>query len=73
MVKLIFLLFMILFSREDGEGAVDALEQQHAHELVREGHLGKGQAQICPRLDARVKTVGGADDEADLAAAVDRV
>ena len=57
---------MILAARVDHERAVDLFKEDHAHELMRKGHVGKGEQQIRPRLDAGVQPARGTDDEGDL-------
>ena len=60
-------LFVVVAARVDHAGAVDLFQEHDAHEVVREGHVRKGEQQVGRRLDARVQPAGGTDDEGDLA------
>ena len=59
-------LLMIFRARADHKGAVDLLRQNDAHELMRKGHLRKGEQLVRARLHALIQPAGGADDEGDL-------
>ena len=53
----------------DALGAVELLKQHHPGQVVREGHGGKGQAEIRLLLDGRVDAEGRADEKAGRALA----
>ena len=41
---------MILFACEDGEGAIERLEEYHSHQLMREGEGGDREADVALAL-----------------------
>ena len=54
---------------EDGEGAVELFDEEEAHHLVVEGHLGEGYLVVCHVVDAGGEAEGTADDEDKAAGA----
>ena len=56
---------MVFSSGGDVEGAVNLFEHHNAREMVREGHGGHGQAQVCGLLECFVHAAGAADQHAD--------
>ena len=60
------LLFVIFRSLDDIHTAVNSLKEQNAHKLMGKGHFRDRKAKVCGVFHAVVKSVGGADNEADL-------
>ena len=60
---------MVRLIIHDPVGAVGLLQQDYAHELVREGHVGKAQEHVGARKDCGGEAEGAPDYEADVAAA----
>ena len=63
---------MVFAAAENVHGAVELLAQDDAHQLVRKGHLRKGQLPVGACLDFIGKPVRAADDECDIGVAVGR-
>ena len=63
-------LFVVAGALGDFEGPVELLQQHDPGQMVGEGHFGHGQAQVGTLLDSGMESVGGADDKAELAAAL---
>ena len=61
---------MIPFSVKNGEGAVYRFKKDYLHQLVGEGQLGEGEANVAFLFYLVGKTVGRADDKGYLAASV---
>ena len=58
---------MVCFVTVDLKRAVDLLQQNHAHHLMREGHLRKRELKIRPFGDLITEAEVAADDEGKIA------
>ena len=60
-----FALFVVLRAGQDGFGAVELLQEHDPGQVVGEGHVGQGQAEVRQGLDLRGDAVGRAQQEAE--------